>query len=202
MTRSLGRLHVTYMEPDLGDDDERYLTASVELPNSPVWVHVSASTRGAGPRITHGGFTGRLVRAIIDLPVSVGVTPAELRAEGGDLVTVPGGPHGRAVARRLILTWEGLRAQADDAELLATSRRAQDIVKALLRWATAGRPSEKEERIAMIVEEARRRGRAATLQGTAQTLGRAGRWGEPQSDFKRDVKDAGGWLAIKKRAGL
>lgn len=71
------------------------------------------------------------------------------------------------------------------------------------KWlGTGGRTSERDARIAAIIEAAHRFGVGATRDGIAAELGRLDEWGEPRSDFKRDVKAAGGWAEIRKRAGL
>jgi hypothetical protein len=67
----------------------------------------------------------------------------------------------------------------------------------------AGRRSDQDRRIAAIVDKARELGpEAGTRDTVAGALGRADEWGEPQSDYRRDVRKAGGWEAIRRAAGF
>lgn len=65
-----------------------------------------------------------------------------------------------------------------------------------------GRPSEREERIAAIVAAAEELGPLATREKVAQRLGRVAEFGELRSDYKEDVRVAGGWQEIRRLAGL
>ena len=72
----------------------------------------------------------------------------------------------------------------------------------LAGWASAqaGRPSELADRIAEIVRTAADIGPAATRQAVAERLGRVDSEQVMHGSYKRDVRDAGGWLAIRRRA--
>jgi hypothetical protein len=61
-----------------------------------------------------------------------------------------------------------------------------------------GRPSERAQRIQAIVEAIR--SGAPTRRLAAQQLGRVNRWGEETSDFRRDVRAAGGMDRIRRLA--
>ena len=87
----------------------------------------------------------------------------------------------------------------------------QDLVDALRRaWRARpprGRPPEGIDRIEAIIAKAREIGEgvgahAATKRRVAGALGRVNEWGDPTSDYSRDVKAHGGWAAIKQSAGL
>ncbi len=58
-----------------------------------------------------------------------------------------------------------------------------------------GRPSEQAQRIQAIVEAVRNG--APTKRLVAQQLGRVDQWGGETSDFKRDVRAAGGMNRIR-----
>jgi len=206
MSRAVaGRLYVRHWEPDLSlaeeDDEGGILTGSLKLAQPDVWVHIVATTRALGPRITHGGFTGGLSRAIIDLPVTSAPVRTSLVSSDvhsadsmsapvrvSDVVSRPDGEPGRRRARRLVLTWHGPRAAADDAGLLATSDRAQKAVRALLAWTAVGRPPGREVGIEDIEDarlrllEQNRRPRRTALAEEAYC--------SPES-VTRAVKDAG-----------
>ena len=64
------------------------------------------------------------------------------------------------------------------------------------------RPSKLDERIAAIVLAATEIGDGATRNAVAVRLGRVDTWGEEHGAYKRDVSAAGGWDAIKRRAGI
>ncbi len=53
-----------------------------------------------------------------------------------------------------------------------------------------------------IVDAARRLGDAATRASVAAELGRVTQWGEETGDYRADVRAAGGWSEIRRRAGL
>lgn len=62
------------------------------------------------------------------------------------------------------------------------------------------RPSEQEVRIQAIVAATAELGGGASRDRVADALGRSDEWGEPNSDYKRDVAAAGGFEAIRRRA--
>jgi hypothetical protein len=68
--------------------------------------------------------------------------------------------------------------------------------------AELGRPSEAGERLEAIVNAVRDTGTSATRLRVGQILGRVDEWNVERSDYRRDVRDAGGWRAIKRRAGF
>ena len=99
----------------------------------------------------------------------------ELRGDAG-VLTVPGESEPAEVAK----LWK-------DARYLAG-------------WAQSTRPAERDARIQAIVDAARELGDAATRNRVAEVLGRSDEQGVANSDYKRDVREAGGWAAIRRRA--
>ena len=69
-----------------------------------------------------------------------------------------------------------------------------------LMLSSGGRRSKRGTRIAAIVDAAAEMGPDATRDRVAQALNRADEDDKPQSDYKRDVRLAGGWSAILRRA--
>ena len=89
----------------------------------------------------------------------------------------------------------------NDVGRLASDRTAQWAVRALYGLlASIGQPPGLEERIAAMVDAVR--AGATSRVAAGQVLGRVNQWGFPQSDYKRDISAAGGWEAIKRRAGI
>jgi hypothetical protein len=87
----------------------------------------------------------------------------------------------------------------------------KDLVDALRRaWKVRpprGRPGEQTERIESIIAKARELGGdlgadSVTNRRVARELGRVNEWGEPTSDYNRDVKAHGGWAAVRHSAGI
>jgi hypothetical protein len=76
------------------------------------------------------------------------------------------------------------------------ARNVQGLRSALTR------PTLLEQRIEEIVTTAAEIGDGATRDVVARRLERADEWGVPHSDFKRDVRAAGGWEVVKRRAGI
>lgn len=76
------------------------------------------------------------------------------------------------------------------------------IVAAWARAKVAGRPSVQAERIEAIVAAAREIGPRATRLSAATRLGRVNEFAEMHGDYKRDVRAAGGWREIMRRAGF
>jgi hypothetical protein len=73
------------------------------------------------------------------------------------------------------------------------------LIRAWRKRPPLGRPPEQEARIRAIVDAARDLGQGATRDRVAAALGRVDEWGEPHSDYKRDVSDAGGFEEIRRR---
>jgi hypothetical protein len=88
-----------------------------------------------------------------------------------------------------------------DVDLLASDPTAQWAVRALFGLLSSlGHPPELEERITAMVDAVR--AGATSRVAAGRLLGRVNQWGFPQSDYKRDISAAGGWEAIKRRAGM
>lgn len=62
-----------------------------------------------------------------------------------------------------------------------------------------GRRSEQEGRIEAIVQAVR--AGASTRLLAAHAVGRVDEWGQERSDYRRDIRAAGGWNGILRRAG-
>lgn len=198
----VGRLYVSHWEPDIPSQGaEGYLSGSLKLDRPPVWVHIVATTAGAGPRIVHGSFDGGLARAMIDLPIDAKDVAATLHSDGepaqdalkppprsGAVIRGPGAPAGPRHARRLTLTWTGPQAAADDAELLATSRTAQEAVRRLVTWTRTGRPSGRDVTIEDL-EAARLRLIGMGIRPSRSAIATEAYCSE--SSVTRSVKDAG-----------
>lgn len=79
----------------------------------------------------------------------------------------------------------------------------RDAVLQLWRATGArGRPSKHDERLAEIVAAAADMGDGATRLRVAQRLGRVTQWGEERGDYLSDIRKAGGWGEIRRRASL
>lgn len=59
-----------------------------------------------------------------------------------------------------------------------------------------GRRSERDVRLAAIVDAINELGGSATREEVAASRGRVTKWGELQTDFKDDVRAAGGWHKV------
>jgi hypothetical protein len=94
-------------------------------------------------------------------------------------------------------------AEVSDVALLARDWTAQWAVRAFLdELPNVGRPSEAAARVEAIIAAAREVGPSATRLRVAEILGRVEKWGEERADYRRDVRAAGGWREIKRRAGF
>ena len=170
-------------------------------------------------------FLARLVRTgreIVDLPG--GGPPARMRLaidEDGEARWVETEPYPTDL-RGVINRYE-IQIVAPDGRVLRAPISSQfdaplvpedapkGLVHALRRaWKAGpprGRPPEDADRIEAIIAKAKELGQVdganvATKRRVARELERVNEWGDPTSDYNRDVRAHGGWAAIKQSAGL
>jgi hypothetical protein len=126
---------------------------------------------------------------VIDKPLTIDVLEVTVTdQETGAAVTFPKvGPASAVLPLDLSLV--DLKRLWHVAPVLAARARAE-----------LGRPSEADERLEAIVAAIRDVGPSATRLRVAQVLGRVDEWDVERSDYRRDVRDAGGWRAIVRRA--
>lgn len=123
-----------------------------------------------------------------------GATPASVES-----ITVEARATGAVVTFRGIAT---ATAELPVTLAPASLERLWRDARYLAGWTRrhVGRPSEQDERIAAIVAKVAELGAGATRQAVAIALNRVDEYGELRTDYKRDVRKAGGWPAIVNEA--
>jgi hypothetical protein len=158
------------------------------------------------PRVTQEEVTSRETAPFLDrlaaMVANAGITVDEIEARHVSLIVYPVDSNWMEIRARSLAGNERVIGRLSFA---GNNARAQDALEGYLQELVLadtplrpGRPSEREERIGAIVQEVVN-GHSTRL-GAAQALGRVDEWGIEGSDYKKDVRAAGGWKAIKARA--